>query len=158
MANLVNFFKNLLFQTHQSDCYQIWVPRSGRGPDVKLRRQCRLHIQKCVKMAVAQIPSKTSFSRPTCQNAKKFGMQHYGRVGILIILWKSCRSCDKKCVKMADLVNFWENCINSFHNLLLQTHLSECYQIWVTSLGQGHDVKLRRSCRSHDGKCVKMVD
>ena len=77
---------------------------------------------------------------------------------MLIILWKSCDSHDRKCVKMADLVNFWENRINSFRNLLLQTHQSECYQIWVPTLGQGHDVKSRRSCWSRSRKCVKMAD
>ena len=33
----------------------------------------------------------------------------------------------------------YENRINSFKNLLLQTHQSDCYQIWVTTLGQGPD-------------------
>ena len=33
---------------------------------------------------------------------------------------------DRKCVKMADFVNFGKNCVNSFKNLLLQTHQSEC--------------------------------
>ena len=59
---------------------------------------------------------------------------------------------------MANLINFWENHINSFKNLHLQTQQSECYQIWVTILGQGHDVKLQRLCRTHDWKCVKMAD
>ena len=36
--------------------------------------------------------------------------------------------------------------------------MSECYQIWVTTFGQGPDVKLLRSCWSHDQKCVKMAD
>ena len=87
----VNFFKNLIFQKHQSECYLIWVTTLGQGRDIKLR---------------------------------------------------SCRSHDRNCVKMADFVNFWENRINSFKNLLLQTHQSECYQIWVTTLGQVRDVKL----------------
>ena len=52
---------------------------------------------------------------------------------------------------MADLLNF-------FKKFLLQTHQSECHQIWVTTLGQGLDVKLQRSCQSHDWKCVKMAD
>ena len=60
-------------------------------------------------MAVTQIPSKIFFCRPNCQNVNKFELQHYGRVGMLIKLWKSCESRDQKCVKMADLVNFWEN-------------------------------------------------
>ena len=38
-------------------------------------------------------------------------------------------------------VNFWENHVNSFQNLLL-IHQSECYQNWVTTLGHGKDVKL----------------
>ena len=42
------------------------------------------------------------------------------------------------CVKMAAFVNYWENHVNSFKNLL-QSHQSECYQIWVTALGQGPD-------------------
>ena len=105
----------------------------------------------------AQIPSKI-FCRRTCQNANKFGLQHYDRVGMLIILWKSCGSHDQKCVKMADLVNYWEHCINAFKNHLLQTHPSECYQIWVSTFGQGLDVKLQRSCLSHDRKCIKMAD
>ena len=105
-ADLVNSFKNLL-QTHQSDCFQIWVTTLGQGRNVKLRR--------------------------------------------------SCPWCDRKCVKMADLVNFWKNCVNSFKNLLLKTQQSECYQIGVTALGQGPDVKLQRPYRSHDQKCVKMA-
>ena len=107
MADLVHFFKNLLLQTHQSECYLIWVTTLGQGRDVELL--------------------------------------------------KSCRSHDQKCVKMANLVNFGENRINSFNNLLFQTHQSECYQMWVTTLGQDRDVKLRRPCRSRDRKCVKMT-
>ena len=41
---------------------------------------------------------------------------------MLIILWKSSGSRDQKCVKMAIFVNIWENRINTFQNLLLQTH------------------------------------
>ena len=72
-------------------------------------------------------------------------------------LRRSCRSCYQKCFKMANFVNFWDNHVNSFKNLFLQTHQSERYQILVTTLGQGKDVKLRRSCRSCDRKCVKMA-
>ena len=43
---------------------------------------------------------------------------------------------DVKLVKMANLIKF-------FQNLLLQTHQSEYYQIWVTILGRGRDVKLQ---------------
>ena len=32
--------------------------------------------------------------------------------------------------------------VNSFENLLLQTHQSESYQIWVTTLSQGVVVRL----------------
>ena len=53
-------------------------------------------------------------------------------------LRRQCQSCAWKCVKMVDLVNVWDNCINSFKNLPLQTNQSECYQIWVT-FGQGPD-------------------
>ena len=42
-------------------------------------------------------------------------------------------------MKMVDLVNVWENHIHSFKNLPLQTHQSEWYQIWVTTIGQGHE-------------------
>ena len=35
---------------------------------------------------------------------------------------------------MTDLINFFKN--------LLQTYQSECYQIWLTTLGMGMDVKL----------------
>jgi len=59
---------------------------------------------------------------------------------------------------MADLIHFWENRVNSFKNILLQTHQSdECDQIWVTRLGRGPDVKLQRPCWSPDRKCVKMA-
>ena len=73
-------------------------------------------------------------------------------------LRRSYRLCDRKCVKMADFINFWENRINSFKNLLLQTHQSKCYQILVATLGQDRDVKVWRSCRSRDRKCNKMAD
>ena len=84
-----NSFKNLLLQTHLSECYQIWVTSLGHGHDVKLRR--------------------------------------------------SCRSYDRKCVKMADLVKFLENHVNSFKHLPHQTDQSEFYQSWVATLGQGPD-------------------
>ena len=51
MADIVHFFKNLLLQTYQSECYPIWVPTLGQGRDVKLQKPCRSHDQKCVKMA-----------------------------------------------------------------------------------------------------------
>ena len=110
---------------------------------------------RCVKMVVPQIPLKI-FSRPICQNANKFGLHHYGTVGMLIILWKLWGSCDQKCVKMANWSSVWKNRINSFKNLLFQTHPSECYQIWVTTLGQGLDT-LWRSCQSYVRKCVKIA-
>ena len=40
---------------------------------------------------------------------------------------------------------FGKNHINSFKNLPLQTHQSECYQIWVTTLGHGPDKLLVQS-------------
>jgi len=55
-------------------------------------------------------------------------------------------------------LNFWENRINFFQNLLLQTQLSECNQIWVALLGKGRDVKLWRSCQLLEKKCGKMAD
>ena len=82
MADLVTFFKNLL-QIHQSECPQIWVTTLGQSCDVKLQRSCRSRDRKCFKMAFAQIPSKIFFSRPTSQNATKFGFQHYDRVLML---------------------------------------------------------------------------
>ena len=63
-------------------------------------------------------------------------------------LQRSCQSHDRKCVRMADFVNFWENRINSFKNLPLQTHQSECYQIWVKTLGQD-PVFLWFCCKLH---------
>jgi len=84
----VNSFQNLLFQTHQLECYKILVTTLGQGGDVKLR--------------------------------------------------KSRRSCDRKCAEMAIWVNFGENRQNFFKNIILQTHQSECFQIWVTTLDQVH--------------------
>ena len=51
MADLVNFFKNLLFQIHQSEHYQIWVSTLGQGRDGKLLKSCGSRDRKCVKMA-----------------------------------------------------------------------------------------------------------
>ena len=84
-----NSFQNLRLQTHQSECYQIWVATLAQGRDVKL--------------------------------------------------WRPCWSHDHKCLKMADLVDVWENHVNSFKNLPLQTHQSEWHQILVTKLGPGPD-------------------
>ena len=84
----VNSFQNLLFQTHQLECYKILVTTLGQGRDVKFR--------------------------------------------------KSHRSCERKCAEMTIWVNFGENRKNFFKNIILQTHQSECFQIWVTTLDQVH--------------------
>uniref|UniRef100_A0A8C4R532 Agouti domain-containing protein n=1 Tax=Eptatretus burgeri TaxID=7764 RepID=A0A8C4R532_EPTBU len=53
---------------------------------------------------------------------------------------------------------FGKNRTNSFNNLLLQIHQSECYQIWVAPLGQGGDVKLPRSNTSSHQQVMSQVD
>ena len=125
-----NSFKNLL-QTHQSECFQIWVPTLGQGTDVKLRRSCRSHDRKCVKMAVVQIPSKI-FSKPTNQNATEFGLQYQVSVGMLN--WATHADCVTESVSKWPTIDCLENHVNSFNNLLLQAHQSECNKIWFTKL------------------------
>jgi len=38
-------------------------------------------------------------------------------------------------VKITDFLSFWGNHANSFQNLPLQTPQTECFQIWVSTLG-----------------------
>ena len=112
--------------------------------------------RKCDKMVVMQIPSRFFFwsTRPECYQIRVTTIGQDRDVQ----LPKSSPSRDRKCVKMADLVNFCGNRMNSFKTLLLQTHQPEYYQICVATLGHSHNVKLWRPCWSLDQKCVKMVD
>ena len=131
MADRVNFFTNLLRQTKQSECYQIWVTTFGHGPDVKLWRPCLSCDWKCVKMAVTQIPSKI-FSKPTSQNGTEFGLQY--QVSVRMLNCETHADHVIKSVSKWPTINCLENRVNSFNNLLLQAQQSECNQIWVTTL------------------------
>ena len=80
----------------------------------------------------------------------KFGSRVPLLTGIKRELQTLFRSGDFKQVKMAD-VQFPSKIFSS------RPISQKRYQIWISTLTQNRDVKLRRSCRSHDWKCVKMA-
>jgi len=94
-------------------------------------------------MAVAHIPSKILFSRPTSQNAANSGLQRSARVGMLIILWKPCWSRDRKCVKMAD-----SQLLGKSHSFLLKIFFSRPTRQNATKFGLQHQARAQISCRS----------